>query len=355
MNTKRKKDRLRSIFDIVNANPSAFTSSATIPIEFDGGTFWFVMHQNSSYLRIESNDGMLLGVKYKKPNYFYSAHYSVTGRHYANEIPNQMVDAVFSKACDEYGYDNLIHLLDAVKKAAQDLNWNSLTEAEQLKEITTWYGYDIPEAEIINYEILERNDRDAKLKIKHKITGEIFISDMRPDLPDPLADVQLVVFSRGTEGIWQQCWYQSGTHHRLGLKQLGQRALAAQSEKSNLYCVRNFVNVTTKYGNFCLRLEKNNNGDGPSAFIAIYYGDADEIMQFNSGGFLTVTDPGILPIDNFEYYEAHLRSLDLSPLVEVLIEEYGSNNDLRPEENPKTSDQLEKNKPVALVLEKPSA
>lgn len=147
-----------------------------------------------------------------------------------------------------------------------------INESLEKLELLRSYGVDISEEGLEYIEVLETSK--FKIKILNKVTGEV----ATVNLIDRIYKKVLIGISFRTSdsesNLVIEDFYEKGH---------GKKPLESTSKKENIIFRRAFINVSTKYGNFCFVVEYDKTRG--TKYITLYHGFFEDCFDFDLNDF----------------------------------------------------------------------
>lgn len=172
---------------------------------------------------------------------------------------------------------NVFHSLEEFREAMSEERADYSEKVELLRK----YGLELDDLDMSDVEILEEDEDGYSLTFRNKSTNEVYCSNLMVSLSHPLFETNNVVaYSIVKNNVKEQYWHTISYE----IKPRRTKALKARRNPENLLFSRAYVDVETKYGDFCLHIEKGGNlcCISPYSFLALYHGKAEEIMEYNN-------------------------------------------------------------------------
>lgn len=266
---------LGTVYRLMKCNPKIFIKSDEMPLEVkykmeerqenceEANLYQFL--ENDLY---PSDEYYFFPVGIKGINYFVE---TAGESHVLNEAVLQLIDRLRKLA------NNKIIVLPPTLKYLK--GGNQLFSIIPIKSILFPEGLKMETYDLADIEVLERGKN--RIVVHNKVYDEIITSDLESDM----------CYRWGYHNVAKTSSYQPSK--KLYIEDynsyensdnphfLWKNIILASKEPENELLSRAYIDVTTKYGDFCLHIEdkKINGMYGPQVSLSLYHGHHDEIMD----------------------------------------------------------------------------
>lgn len=158
-------------------------------------------------------------------------------------------------------------------------------ENKEIQRILLYYGINIPIEEIEKIELLEKTK--SKITYWNKKTNEIITSDLMGSIYKKYKanySISLTTSNLDKSFFIEQFNYieQPKTY-----QEAGQNALKSRNNNETKILSRAYIDISTKYGNFCLHIEEGYKDCliGPYRQVSLYYGNHEQVIEKYNNDF----------------------------------------------------------------------